>query len=672
MKLIRCYIENFGKLHSFSYEFNDGINIINEQNGFGKTTFATFIKSMFYGLDAGTNVKTENSERKRYMPWQGGNYGGNIEFEINGKQYKIERFFGKKITEDTFTLYDLSTNLESNDYTENIGEEIFKINKSGYERSTYIPQGKIQIEIEDSISAKLSNVLESDNDVNTSDQAIKLLNDTKKIYQKDKGKGGLIDEKKDKLYRLQRELEISKTDTEVFEAKKRKLEQKVKEINTQENSRKELDELLAKKIEQERKIAKIETYNAIKSKYKQYEEKLSELNAFLQDEQTSKLIHNNITEDSIDDAIKSCYKLPEIEKEIQLKVHEKEEIQDKIKANRMFARFFLGLGLLTCIIGIVLIFVNLQKILGFVGIAMGVALALTSFAISKKGIKNNLIEINKKIQQLEAEKNDIEIRIKEFIDTNSTDKIVDLTNLKTQLKLLNVKKEDYSNTKMQLENAEKEKHKFEIENNIADLQNIQDVSGIEEVDIKTKISYVNKKIDTLVDEKNQLKNEIEFLENKIDDNEFLEDDIEKLREEIEELEQKYKILNKAEELLTIAKQNFSTNYLNEMVEGFNKYLKIINQKDMNTNVDIKLNVKVDESGAQKEIKYFSYGYKDLVYICMRFSLINALFKDELPFVILDDPFTNLDEEKTKKALEVLNEFAKQYQLIYFVCNSSRI
>lgn len=672
MKLIRCYIENFGKLHSFSYEFNDGINIINEQNGFGKTTFATFIKSMFYGLDAGTNVKTENSERKRYMPWQGGNYGGNIELEINGKQYKIERFFGKKITEDTFTLYDLSTNLESNDYTENIGEEIFKINKSGYERSTYIPQGKIQIEIEDSISAKLSNVLESDNDVNTSDQAIKLLNDTKKIYQKDKGKGGLIDEKKDKLYRLQRELEISKTDTEVFEAKKRKLEQKVKEINTQENSRKELDELLAKKIEQERKIAKIETYNAIKSKYKQYEEKLSELNVFFQDEQTSKLIHNNITENSIDDAIKICYKLPEIEKEIQLKVHEKEEIQDKIKANRMFARFFLGLGLLTCIIGIVLIFVNLQKILGFVGIAMGVALALTSFAISKKGIKNNLIEINKKIQQLEAEKNDIEIRIKEFIDTNSTDKIVDLTNLKTQLKLLNVKKEDYSNTKMQLENAEKEKHKFEIENNIADLQNIQDVSGIEEVDIKTKISYVNKKIDTLVDEKNQLKNEIEFLENKIDDNEFLEDDIEKLREEIEELEQKYKILNKAEELLTIAKQNFSTNYLNEMVEGFNKYLKIINQKDMNTNVDIKLNVKVDESGAQKEIKYFSYGYKDLVYICMRFSLINALFKDELPFVILDDPFTNLDEEKTKKALEVLNEFAKQYQIIYFVCNSSRI
>ena len=66
------------------------------------------------------------------------------------------------------------------------------------------------------------------------------------------------------------------------------------------------------------------------------------------------------------------------------------------------------------------------------------------------------------------------------------------------------------------------------------------------------------------------------------------------------------------------------------------------------------------------------GYKDLIHICMRFGLIEALFKNETPFVILDDPFVNLDEGKTSKALEVLNEFAKKYQVIYFVCNSSRI
>ena len=188
MKLIKCYIENFGKLHEQEFEFNDSLNIFNKENGFGKTTFATFIKSMFYGLDSGTNTKTENSERKRYFPWQGGAYGGNIVFEVHNKKYRIERFFGKKATDDMFKIYDLATNLESNDYSENIGEELFKINKNGYERSTYIPQGAIKIDMEDSLNAKLGNILEGDNDINTSEEALKRLNETKKIYIKERSK----------------------------------------------------------------------------------------------------------------------------------------------------------------------------------------------------------------------------------------------------------------------------------------------------------------------------------------------------------------------------------------------------------------------------------------------------------------------------------------------------
>ena len=109
-----------------------------------------------------------------------------------------------------------------------------------------------------------------------------------------------------------------------------------------------------------------------------------------------------------------------------------------------------------------------------------------------------------------------------------------------------------------------------------------------------------------------------------------------------------------------------------MIIGFNKYLSIINSKEIKTAVDTNLNVKIEVNGSQKEIKTFSAGYKDLIYICMRFSLVDALFNQETPFVVLDDPFVNLDESKTSKALEIMNEFAKKYQVIYFSCNSSRI
>ena len=109
-----------------------------------------------------------------------------------------------------------------------------------------------------------------------------------------------------------------------------------------------------------------------------------------------------------------------------------------------------------------------------------------------------------------------------------------------------------------------------------------------------------------------------------------------------------------------------------MIIGFNRYLSIINSNELKTAVDTNLNVKIEVNGSQKEIKMFSAGYKDLIYICMRFSLVDALFNQETPFVVLDDPFVNLDESKTSKALEIMNEFAKKYQVIYFSCNSSRI
>ena len=45
MKLIRCHIENFGVLSDFDFAFDDGLTIICQGNGFGKSTFAAFIKS---------------------------------------------------------------------------------------------------------------------------------------------------------------------------------------------------------------------------------------------------------------------------------------------------------------------------------------------------------------------------------------------------------------------------------------------------------------------------------------------------------------------------------------------------------------------------------------------------------------------------------------------------
>ena len=764
MKLLNCYIENFGKLQNYKYDFKNGLNIINEKNGFGKTTFATFIKSMFYGLDAGTNVKTEKSERKKYYPWQGGNYGGYIEFEIEGKRYRIERFFGKKQVEDTFKLYDLTTNLESSDYTENIGEEIFKINKSAYERSTYIPQGQIKIDMEDSLSAKLGNILESDNDINTSDEAIKRLNEAKKVYIKDKGKSGIIDEKKKKLNMLERKLENSKSDFESLEIKKNKFKEITNNLTEQEKLREEGEKILSAKIEQGRKLAKIENYNSITKKYEQTKETLDYLKDFFKDEiplentiknlnaqntelekiknviENSKLSNvdleildslkekfdgKNINEEEINQAISNCYEVPELEKEIQIKQKDIEQKQKEIKKKRKIYIFLNLIGALIIIAGIIIIAIKTKQIVGIAITALGVVIFIIGLILLLKNKKLKEINLNNELQQLEKHKHEIEMQVYGLlkrVESNTSNKPLALSNLKSQfsqynellnkqvekdmnlqkniikksaieseirqklnkyfnsfngsymeqIQELNVKKNEYDSILKQFEEAKNEKEKFEKENNMQLLQETKDMSDISELELKEKITVINNKINILLDEKNQLKNQIEILENQIDENEYLETDIQNLKEDIIKLNDKYKIINKTEQLLQTAKEKFSSSYLQDMIKGFNNYLKILNEDDLKTNVDIKLDVKIDVKGSQKEIKYFSSGYKDLIYICMRFSLIKALFKDEAPFVVLDDPFVNLDEEKTKKALEVINEISKEYQIIYFVCNSSRV
>ena len=93
MKLLRCHVENVGLLSDFDLTFTEGLNVLCRENGFGKSTLAAFLKAMFYGLP---KTRAKASERKRYDPWQGGKYGGFLEFEYRGSQYRVTRYFGKK------------------------------------------------------------------------------------------------------------------------------------------------------------------------------------------------------------------------------------------------------------------------------------------------------------------------------------------------------------------------------------------------------------------------------------------------------------------------------------------------------------------------------------------------------------------------------------------------
>lgn len=636
MKLIQCYIENFGTLSNFKYDFQSGINIIKEKNGFGKTTLANFIKAMFYGLETKKNTKTL-IDRKKYEPWQGGNFGGSVEFEINNKKYKLERFFKKKEADDVFKLYNLETNLESDDYTSNIGEEIFGINKEAFERSIFISGQNMQTNMNDSINAKLGNILESENDINSSEKAIKILDDAIKYYKKT-GNRGAINEKIIEKTRLEHKLEEYKADEKILQELKDANKAISEQINERVDTQRELQSTISMISKEEVKRSKIQQYNLLSSNCNQSKQNLE---AF----------KNKINDNS------DLYKqIEENKNQIELLNNKNINLNKKISIKNKQKYISIVILALLIIMSVVLKILKLNTVFLVITLIMCI-IPVFIFIL----IINNLKKIKEEI----------------LLNNNKIEK-----NTSIVATLIEIDKKQTNEQKIELDRLTREYNKnlndiksFEEENDMESLLSEEhnksnSLKDFNKKELEEKLEKINKEINLLNDEKNYKKNKIESIESDIDIFE-VENDIEVVSNEIEEMTKKLKIIEDTKKNLELAKESFSSHYLGKMENSFMKNIEAINGEKIDLNIDINLDVQISKYGGYKRIDFLSTGYKDLIYICMRMSLVEALFEGEKPFIVLDDPFVNLDEEKMEKAIELLKNIGKNYQIIYFVCHNSR-
>ena len=194
MKLIECYIENFGKISKQSFTFNDGFNCICENNGEGKTTLTSFIKVMLYGMSDTKKTTLSENERKHYLPWSGGSCGGYLIIEVGGVRYRIERSFAPKAAADTCRIFNVDTGLECENFKDGFGNEVFGIDAESFERTVFHSERNLTAKNDNhTISAKLSDLVGCDGDIGGMDEALEKLEAKRKFYQK-RGGGGKISE----------------------------------------------------------------------------------------------------------------------------------------------------------------------------------------------------------------------------------------------------------------------------------------------------------------------------------------------------------------------------------------------------------------------------------------------------------------------------------------------
>ncbi|MDQ3127785.1 MAG: AAA family ATPase [Chloroflexota bacterium] len=77
-----------------------------------------------------------------------------------------------------------------------------------------------------------------------------------------------------------------------------------------------------------------------------------------------------------------------------------------------------------------------------------------------------------------------------------------------------------------------------------------------------------------------------------------------------------------------------------------------------------LRLHAPEKGGWVDVRSLSQGTLDLVYLAARLGLVRLVTGDRRPPLIFDDPFITLDDERAKRALELLREISRDFQVIY--------
>lgn len=170
-----------------------------------------------------------------------------------------------------------------------------------------------------------------------------------------------------------------------------------------------------------------------------------------------------------------------------------------------------------------------------------------------------------------------------------------------------------------------------------------------------------------------LKSDIADTERNKEKSAVLKQQLEECSEELKEYKEKAKTYQTAIDKINQAYENIRERLLKPTNETFAKYSDVL-EKTIGVKVRINgdFNVVFDKNGAQRRMEFLSIGQRTICAVCYRLALIENMYKTELPFIILDDPFVNLDEENMVCAQRFLKEISNRFGVVYLCCHKSRV
>ena len=215
----------------------------------------------------------------------------------------------------------------------------------------------------------------------------------------------------------------------------------------------------------------------------------------------------------------------------------------------------------------------------------------------------------------------------------------------------------------------------EIEKEKAEAEVYKEKEGLAEKPTgeRTDLAELNRLLTEKQNEWNTLEKEIRDAEMAVDSLGETESKLAESKEKLQVYKQRYKLLKAAHDFLKKADEQLRDKYVKPIRDEFLRYALIL-EKTLGEKVVMKKNFEIyfEREGMERSEKHLSAGQRSICALCFRLALIKNMYQENTPFLILDDPFVNLDSTHMEKVKTLLQELCKEMQMVYFTCHDSRV
>ena len=642
MKLLSCHIDNFGKLSGLDYSFDENPCVLFAENGWGKSTLAAFLRVMFYGFEGENRRNEDSNERMRFRPWQGGVYGGSVTFRCKERTFRLLRVFGDRKKDDVFRLFDDETGLPDSTCTDRIGEELFGIDRDSFRRTVFWSQQDHETSATAAIQAKIGDLSPGSDDLPNYDRAVRQLRKEMERLRPDRA-GGLIKKKEERL----RALEADEVRLPLLEEQlRRQTEEEAEQTAELDRIRRDRQQCaLAFSPQSAAPAGRGEaplntTYEEIKAQ----ETELQILRTRL-DASASRIR-------MIDRVRRNTARRGRREKQELMRIRRarREEAREQnAHRSRIISRLRAAAAVSACIALLlsILYFAKLLPLPALIAAVLSAAAGVAAFRISRNPEAGIFGASSDGYLQDEEERQCARLRSLSQSLRSAQEQIAD-------------EKRRYLALRSEISRKEQARRLAPVPPSVPeDISEKLDEYDVREENCRMQLQDLRARSDAL-------RSEILACEKS-------KEQLSELREEIRELRERFGICKATLHYLEQARNSFTSRYMNPFFRSFGRYYSMLTGESADSlQTDADFSIKVMSEGLPRDPSLMSEGTRDLIDLCRRMAMIDAMYPGEKPFLVLDDPFANLDDERVKGGLRFLRSASLDYQILYLTCHKSRM